>query len=167
MPLLNKNNAARSRRSSIESQLNDPAASSATPTSELWTSQGSDVSFYEDMPSPEQQERHVSVKRSSVFKIRARSNTATSTSSFVSFSSAMVRLDTTRSSQDLLDLPGTRRPLFTRRKTGKRRSGQVSPSSQFQEEESADANKRTSVLRKGRKNGNQPGSTCELYIGLD
>jgi hypothetical protein len=115
------------------------------------------------------------MKRSSVFKLRARSNTATSTSSFVSISSAMVRLDgSNRNSQDLrqlsgqslVDLPGAKRPLFSRRKAGKRRSGQLSPNAQLEEEDLEESSKKTSVLRKGRKNVNQPGSSCKSYFGL-
>jgi hypothetical protein len=173
MPLLNKNNAPRSRRPSLESLANDTVASASSTTVEHWPSQSSDVSSSGDMPSPEQQDRYHSLKRSSVFKLRSRSNTATSTSSFATISSAMVRLDSSnRNSQDLrqlsgqslLDLPSGRRPLFARRKTGERRNDQVPLHSPVEEDGLEEGTRRKSVLRKGRRNTNQSNGSRKLWF---
>ncbi|KAF2004442.1 hypothetical protein P154DRAFT_43799 [Amniculicola lignicola CBS 123094] len=160
MFMFNKNNAVPgSSQSSIDSRVTDPSTS--TSTSDAWVSHSSDVSSYGDLPSPERQERSFSGKRTSVFNLRSRSNTATSLSpSFTSFSSSMTS-DTKRSSQDLkhfaghsfMELSGTRRSIFTRGKKSKRASGQFDG---IVEDEEADiVAKRTSLLRKGRKGGNQ------------
>ncbi|ORX97961.1 hypothetical protein BCR34DRAFT_593334 [Clohesyomyces aquaticus] len=174
MFLFNKNNPVpRSRQSSIESLVTDPSTSTSASTSDVWVSH-SDASSYAEMPSPEQKERAVNTKRSSVFNLRTRSNTTTSTtSSFASLSSAMTGTDTSshRSSQDFgyptghsnMEHPGARRSLFTRGKRSKRQSGQVSPGYSLEEvEEGENGYKRSSVLRKYRRGNASEGSIHHL-----
>ena len=170
MFMFNKNNALpRSRQSSIDSLVTDPSVS--TSTSDAWVSQCSDASSYGEMPSPEHRARVHPGKRSSVFNLRSRSNTASSaTSSFVSLTpSTMAGPDTSshRSSQDLhhlagqsfMDFPGSKRSIF-RGKKGKRLSGHFSPSFTVEEGEEADVgSKRASVLRKSRRATNQSESS--------
>ncbi|KAF2273852.1 uncharacterized protein EI97DRAFT_460782 [Westerdykella ornata] len=58
--------------------------------------------------------------------------------------------------QNLLDFSGSKRPLFARGKRGNRRSGQFSPSSQFEDDgEVEESGRRSSVLRKGKKVADQ------------
>lgn len=169
----NKSNAVpRSRRSSIDSLVTNSLAPTSTTTSDAWVSPSSDASSSAEMPSSEQQERQQLGKRSSVFKLRSRSNTATSTaSSFMSISSAMVRVESALSpdsrqfpGQNLLDFSGSKRPLFARGKRGKRRSGQLSPSAQFYDDgEVDDSSRRTSVLRRGKKAADQPENSRKSY----
>ncbi|KAF2176275.1 hypothetical protein K469DRAFT_607634 [Zopfia rhizophila CBS 207.26] len=162
MFLFNKNNAVQhSRQSSIDSLVTVPSTSAST--SDAWVSQCSDASCFGEMPSPEQQERTHPTKRNSVFNLRSRSNTATSTaSSFMSLTSGMTGTESPshRSSQDLrhfagqslLELPGAKRSLFARGKKQKRQSGRISPGYGAYEREEVDVgNKRASVLRKGRR----------------
>ncbi|KAF2463715.1 uncharacterized protein BDR25DRAFT_106650 [Lindgomyces ingoldianus] len=174
MFLFNKNNALpRSRQSSIDSLVTDPSTSTSASTSDVWVSQ-SDVSSYGEMPSPEQRERTHPGKRSSVFNLRSRSNTATSTSSsFVSVPSDMTGTDdpSQRSSQDLrnlaghgfLELSGGKRSLFARGKRTKRQSSQYFPGYNVNEIEETDSgNKRATVLRKGRRSNVSEGSIQHL-----
>jgi hypothetical protein len=127
MFLFNKSSALpRSRQSSIDSLGTDPS------NSDVWMSQCSDTSSPREVSSPEPRDRQHSSKRSSVFNLRNRSNTSTSTLSFASLSSAMTGMD--GSSQDLrqtsssppsfLEIPGPRRSLFRGRKS-KRQSNQL------------------------------------------
>ncbi|KAH7116996.1 hypothetical protein B0J11DRAFT_442839 [Dendryphion nanum] len=157
MFLFNKNNALpRSRQSSIDSLVTDPSGSTSTSTSEIWISQCSDASSYGEIPSPDQRERSYPGKRSSVFTLRSRSNTTTSTtSSFVSLSPSMARPDSSLRPSPM-DFSVPKRTLFTRGKRGKRTSGGVSPGLEVDLVEEMDAGgKRTSVLRKGRKSNRQ------------
>lgn len=159
---LNKNNAlSASTQSSVDSLVTVPSAS--TSTSDLWVSQCSTASSYADPPSPERRLGSSSGKRSSVFNLRSRSNTATSTaSSFVSIAPPnMAGYDnqSRRGSQDLrnitgqsfMDLHTSRRSIF-RGKKGKRLSGSLSPSLSSPEFDEVDATgKRISILRKSRR----------------
>ncbi|KAF2679592.1 hypothetical protein K458DRAFT_393720 [Lentithecium fluviatile CBS 122367] len=153
-----------SRQSSVDSLVTVP--SSSTSASDLWVSQCSTASSYGDLPSPERHTGTAPGKRSSVFNLRSRSNTATSTtSSFVSIAPpSMAAHDgsSRRSSQDLrhftghsfMELNAGRRSLF-RGKKGKRLSGSLSPSFSSPDIDEADAGtKRTSVLRKNRRPNN-------------
>ncbi|OCK82696.1 hypothetical protein K432DRAFT_391019 [Lepidopterella palustris CBS 459.81] len=152
MFFFNKTNAVpRSRQSSLDSNVNDPVS----PRSEF--------SAYEGAPSPERRERGPYGKRSSVFTLRSRSNTATSAaSSFLSRASTMTGTETSshRSSQDigsitgsqtsLSEMGGQKRSLFSRGKRLRRQSSQVSSAPTLDEIEEVDAGKRPSVLRKDR-----------------
>lgn len=169
----NKNHALPgSRQSSIDSLVTDPSTSAST--SEVWVSQCSDTSSYGELPSPEQHTGgHAASKRSSVFTLRSRSNTTNSiASSFVSVTSpSMAGQDGSshRASQDVrqlaghsfMDLQAGKRSLF-RGKKGKRLSGALSPSFIMNENEETDAStKRSSVLRKNRRQANQSESSRE------
>jgi len=159
---LNKNNALpASSQSSVDSLV--AASSPSNSGSDLWVSQYSNASSYADLPSPPRPTGSTAGKRTSVFNLRSRSNTATSTaSSFVSIAPpSMVGHDNSshRSSQDLRNLTGQsfmelhtgRRSLF-RGKKGKRLSGSLSPGFSSPEMDDMDAAaKRTSVLRKSKR----------------
>jgi hypothetical protein len=168
MFLFNKNNDLPDpSQSPMESLSTRPSTSAST--SDVWVSQNFDASSYAGIPSPEQRGRQYSGRRSSVFNLRSRSNTASSTtSSFVSVSPAMARPDSSyRSSQDfhhltanLSDLPGSKRSLFTRSKKGKRTSGQLSNHPDAQDREEVDVtNKRTSILRRTKRGAHQSESS--------
>jgi hypothetical protein len=162
---LNKNNALpASTQSSVDSLVTVPSSSAST--SDLWVSQCSTASSYADLPSPERPAGTApglaAAKRSSVFTLRSRSNTAASaTSSFMSVAPPLVGHDNTsrRSSQDLRHLPGQsfmdlhtgRRSIF-RGKKGKRLSGSLSPGFSSLDIDEMDAMaKRTSILRKSKR----------------
>ncbi|KAF2028997.1 hypothetical protein EK21DRAFT_68705 [Setomelanomma holmii] len=140
-----------------------PPASSSDP----WNAQSLDDSTNGATQLPEQRHRAYSGKRISVFNLRARSNTATSTiSSFTSLSpSSMARGEAPRPGSPFVFLPegshgpveqsGYRKSLFRGMK-GKRLSESVSSSmivTEFQEMDVGD--KRTSVLRKAKRRNNQ------------
>jgi hypothetical protein len=172
MFMFNKNNAVpRSRQSSIDSPVpgTSPSTSISTSTStaastlDAWVPQGSDASSCQDIHFLEQRTRVRSGNRSSVFNLRSRSNTATSTtSSFVSLvPPGMAGSDASAhgSSQDyrrlagqsFMEFPGSKRSLF-RGKKGKRLSGQFSPNFDVDDTEKVESvSKRDSVLRKGRR----------------
>ncbi|KAF1851162.1 uncharacterized protein K460DRAFT_29036 [Cucurbitaria berberidis CBS 394.84] len=151
----------RSRQSSIDSLALGPSTSDAEP--DLWVSQGSGLSSHGGMHSPEQRQRAYSTRRSSVFNLRSRSNTATSmTPSLLSLShpdmaenEASLHEPPSRSHFESSG-PGARRSLF-RGKKGKRSSETVTSSIDATDYKETDASeKRTSVLRKGRRQHNQP-----------
>ncbi|KAF2488603.1 hypothetical protein BU16DRAFT_223513 [Lophium mytilinum] len=154
MFLFNKNNAPRSRQSSIDSHATD------SPSAESWPSPQSDPSTHRDMGSPERRERGFG-KRNSVFTLRSRSNTSSSStsSSFVSRTATLTSMTgsdmlSRRSSQDLSgsqsnpQAPAQKRSLFSRGKKLRRQSSQVSTLSGLDGIEEADSYKRASVLRK-------------------
>ena len=163
MFFFNKTNASlRYRQSSADSHVTGPSATDS------WVSPYSDSSTYGDMPSPEQRERGVLGKRSSVFTLRSRSNTATPTdSSSLSHASTMTGTDSSspRSSQharsltgsqiSLSEMPGPKISLFSR---GKKLQRQLSSASVSDEIEQVDTGKRSSVLRKSRYKGGGYGS---------
>ncbi|KAF2654273.1 hypothetical protein K491DRAFT_679858 [Lophiostoma macrostomum CBS 122681] len=161
MFLFNKNNALpHSRRSSIDSLVTDP--STATSTSDAWVSQCSDTSSYSELPSPEQRGRVNLGKRASVFNLRSRSNTSTSTaSSFVSVTPTMIETENSQEfryvpGQSFIELPGPKRSLFTRGKRAKRQSGHIFSSLQVEElKEDELGGRRASVLRKQRSDIHQ------------
>ncbi|KAF2736902.1 hypothetical protein EJ04DRAFT_138509 [Polyplosphaeria fusca] len=165
MFMFNKNNALPgSRQSSVDSLVTDPSTS--TSTSDAWISQSSGTSSYGELPSPEDREHLHSAKRNSVFNLRSRSNTATSTTpSMTSLSSSMMSAShSKRFSQDYRHLPGQsfmdggKRSLFTRSRRGRRSSGQFA----VEENEEADFSmKRSSVLRKSRRGQNPPESPAQ------
>ena len=172
MFFFNKTNASLPyRQSSANSHVADPSATDS------WVSPYSDSSTYGDMPSPEQRERGVLGKRSSVFTLRSRSNTATpANSSFLSHTSTITSTDSSsrRSSQDIRSLTdsqvspseisGPKRSLFSRGKRLRRQSSQLSSASVSDDIEEVDTGKRSSVLRKNRYRrggyGSQGSSEC-------
>lgn len=129
--------------------------------------------------SPEQSHRPFSSKRNSVFNLRARSNTAASTSSTMSFVSSnhadMGYADILRPESPMAlisnGLPtqseiASRKSLF-RGKREKRLSGSVSASTPTPEyDDHSIGIKRMSILRKGRKRNNQHENPCKptLYF---
>ncbi|KAH8724752.1 hypothetical protein GQ44DRAFT_740103 [Phaeosphaeriaceae sp. PMI808] len=158
---------SRSRESSVDHQATDPLSPAPTSTSETWVSQSFDESPYGAMHSPEQRHRAYSSKRSSVFKLRSRSNTSSSTTStFLSMSPpGMFHTETSRPGtphmfrqhglQSQTELPGSKMSLF-RGKKGKRLSDSISSGiviTEYQEKDTDD--KRASVLRKTKRQSNQ------------
>jgi hypothetical protein len=176
MFFFNKTNASlRYRQSSADSHVTGPSATDS------WVSPYSDSSTYGDTPSPEQRERGVLGKRSSVFTLRSRSNTATPTdSSSLSHTSTMTGTDSSspRSSQhsrsltgsqiSLSEMSGPKISLFSRGKRLQRQSSQLSSASVSDETEQVDTSKRSSVLRKNRYKrggyGSQGSSECFWLI---
>lgn len=167
------------RQTSIDSLVSDPSASTSTSNSEAWLSQCSDASTQGNLSSPEQRERQVPGRRTSVFNLRSRSNTAASSASslsLASISAAMGRPDSSHwTSQDfrnltgqtLADFPGVKRALFTRGKRVKRLSGALSPGQEVEETEEMDvSSKRSSVLRRSRKTANQPEASRKFTVNL-
>ena len=176
MFFFNKTNASLPyRQPSADSHITDPSATDS------WVSRHSDSSTYGDMPSPEQRERGVLGKRSSVFTLRSRSNTAApANSSFLSHTSTMTSTDSSsrRSSQDVRsltgsqtspsDMSGPKISLFSRGKRLRRQSSQLSSASVSDEIEEVDIGKRSSLLRKNRYKregyGSQGSSECFWLI---
>jgi hypothetical protein len=160
----------RSRQSPMDLSVSGP--SSIATTSEPWPSQCiDDHSYaYNAMPSsPEQRHRAYSIKRSSVFNLRSRSNTGASTTSTVlSVSpSGMSENDTSRPGTALTlhqhEQPG-RKSLF-RGKKGKRLSDTISTSILVTDSQERDGGeRRMSMLRKSKKRTNQPEQPCKRSI---
>ena len=168
----------RSRQSSIDSPVTIPSTFS---TSDLWVSHENSPASHGAMHSPERHNKAQINKRSSVFNIRSRSNTAISTTpSLMSLSHPdMAEHDTslhdpppdhrilTDSSQ--MEIPGimTRRSLF-RGKKGKRLSESVVSSIDSIEYKEPDVGgKRTSVLRKGRRANNQSEGSSKYCLSAE
>lgn len=141
MPAFNKSNPLPpSSQSSVDSLVTRPSTS--TSASNAGLSQGSGASSYGDTYSPEQSVGSFTGKRHSVFTLRSRSNTATSTTSSFSSSLSPPRMGGHDGS--------SHRSLF-RGKKAKRTSGSFSPYMSHDQEESQVASKRTSVLRKAKR----------------
>jgi hypothetical protein len=164
----NKNDAApRSRQSSVDCPIT--STSSSASTSDTWTSQCSANNSYGTTLSSEQRPRAYSHRRSSVFNLRTRSDTATSTtSSFMSLSPPGTgSYETSQpgsplllrqsASQSQLDPLVPRKSLFRGRK-GKRLSESAGD---VEYEATATGEKRTSVLRKGTKWHNRSDSSSK------
>ncbi|KAH7386636.1 hypothetical protein DE146DRAFT_620933 [Phaeosphaeria sp. MPI-PUGE-AT-0046c] len=149
----------------IDTSVSSPpsTASSFDP----WASESLDSFSYGVMRSPERSHRAHSSKRSSVFNLRSRSNTGTSTTSTVLSSSPSMAIyeDTSRPGTALTyhqheqaehqEPSGYRISLF-RSKRGKRLSESVSlgiGAAEYEERDMGD--KRSSVLRKVRRRNNQ------------
>ena len=151
----------RSRQSSVDSPVTGPSSPTSPP--EPWPSQCFDDYPYGAMQSPEQRPRAYCSKRSSVFNLRSRSNTATSTVS--SLSPLGMGHDESRPGSPFFlrqyghqetEPSASRKSLF-RGKKGKRLSESVSSSIILTEYQDMDmGDKRTSVLRKGKRRNNQP-----------
>jgi hypothetical protein len=151
-----------SRQSSVDMSVTGYPSSAST--SEPWTSQCFDEPPYGAMQSPERRHRAYSSKRSSVFNLRSRSNTATSMSSTILSLSppGISSNETSRPETPAYDeIPGPRKSLF-RGKRGKRLSESVSSSSivvEYQEKDASD--KRMSVLRKVTRRNQQDDVQCK------
>jgi hypothetical protein len=142
-----------SRQSSVDCSATGSLSSAST--SEPWTSQCTNEVPHGAMQSPERRPRAHSSKRSSVFNLRSRSNTAASMSSSVlSLSPSGTSYNESRPGTPLAlhdELSGSRKSLF-RGKKGKRLSESVSSSmmlAEFHEKDAGD--KRISVLRKVKR----------------
>jgi hypothetical protein len=146
-----------SRQSSVD--LSATGSLSSASTSEPWTSPCTNELSYGAMQSPERRPRAHPSKRSSVFNLRSRSNTAASmSSSILSLSPSGASYNDSRPGTPLAlqdEVPGSRKSLF-RGKKGKRLSESVSSSmmlADFHEKDAGD--KRMSVLRKVKRRNHQ------------
>ncbi|KAF1957585.1 hypothetical protein CC80DRAFT_47780 [Byssothecium circinans] len=159
-----------SKQSSVDSLVTDISASN----SNLWPSLTSDTSSYADVPSPEHSGAHAS-KRNSVFNLRNRTNTSTSTnSSFVAVTPPNMQSHEStphRLSQDIrqlagqsfMEINGAKRSFFGGKK-GKRLSGSFASSLHSPESEEVDGGgKRMSVLRKAKRPSNQSGVPVKTF----
>jgi len=165
-----------SRQSFVDSPVTGPSSLPTPPVA--WNPQCFDDYPYGATQSSEQKHRVYPNKRSSVFNLRARSNTTASTvstaSSFMSLNpSDMAYAETSRPGSPLTyrhhrhqgqtEQSGSRKSLFRGRK-GKRLSDSVSSSSVMTEYQEMDlGDKRTSVLRKGKRRNNQPEAPCKCF----
>lgn len=152
-----KTDASRSRQSSVDSQAIGPTI--PTASSDFWSEQFSTHSTHPGMHSPEQHRAHPA-RRSSVFNLRSRSNTATSmTPSLLSLShSEMADHEASwhgsppghrhTSNKSHKESTGSRRSLF-RGKKGKRLS--ETPMINVDEFEGDVSERRSSILRKGKR----------------
>ncbi|KAH4036579.1 hypothetical protein HBI64_172540 [Parastagonospora nodorum] len=144
--------ASQSRQSSVD--MSATLSLSSASTTDRWASQGFEELPYGVMQSPERKVRAHPSKRTSVFNMRSRSNTAASTSSTVPSMSppTISHFDSSRPGTPSYDeLSGSMKALF-RGKKGKRLSESVSSNmmfAEYQEKEASD--KRTSVLRKVKR----------------
>ncbi|KAF2446402.1 hypothetical protein P171DRAFT_442783 [Karstenula rhodostoma CBS 690.94] len=144
-----KNNVfTASTQSSVDSLVT--SRSTSTSVSDVGASQSSEHSSYGDPHSPEQRIGPLSGRRHSVFTLRSRSNTATSTASFASPSSPNMDASSSRS-------------LF-RSKKGKRLSG--SSSHAHEHDEPQVATRRSSMLRKSKKQIDQAESSAQTLKSL-
>jgi hypothetical protein len=157
---------SRSRQSSIDSPLTENRSLTSVPDSISASQCSTDSDYTEGMHSPEQRPRAASTRRSSVFNMRSRSNTAASTASSIMSSShpdlAAYDHGTPGSPNALRHIPshsrldnnGPRRSMF-RGKMGKRLSESIGggiDANDFQDGEVG--RKRSSFLRK-RKGTNE------------
>lgn len=126
--------------SSVDSLVT--SRSTSTSVSDVWASQTSDYVAYGESHSPEQRVGSLHGKRHSVFTLRSRSNTATSGASFAS-----------PSSPNMSGYDGSSSRSLFRTKKGKRSSGSFSQA--HDHEESMPGGRRSSMLRKSRKNSDQ------------
>jgi hypothetical protein len=154
--------------------VDSPSLEISTPptSTDPWGSQCLDAPPNQDMHSPEQRRRAQPGRRSSVFTLRSRSNTANSTaSSYVPLSPR----GTTESNypfespaipqgaaQGYFDQHGQRKSMF-RGKMGKRLSESLASGAGTEEYQDADTGrKRSSFLRKGRK-GTNDSDDCKYH----
>ena len=165
--------SSQSRRSSIDSLT---AGLPPNP----WTHSSSDVGSRPETRSSDQNTKVHAPRRSSVFTLRSRSNTSTSTTpSLLSLShSAMAEHESTwhasppdqspfgsqSQNQSELFKAGARRSFF-RGKKGKRLSETVVSSADTLEYSNGGVGeKRTSLLRKGKKRDYQPETACKAIV---
>jgi hypothetical protein len=147
-----------------QSFVDFPATATSSPAStfDTWTSQPSAGVSYGATRVPEQRPRAYSNKRSSVFNLRSRSDTTTSTtSSMMSLSPPRVGCNDVsrpgsplplRQSQSQFDLPGPRKSLFRGRR-GKRSSDSIGETDQ---EGVAVSERRYSMLRRSNRRPTLP-----------
>jgi hypothetical protein len=155
-----KSDVSRSRQSSVDSEAFGPTT--FTAGSDLGPDQHSMSSSHVGSHSPEQYHRGYPVRRSSVFNLRTRSNTATSmTPSLLSLSHPeMAEHDVSPpgSWQAVIksqkETTGSRMSLFRGRK-GKRLSETVATTMGVDAYEGDTNERRASILRKGRRGNNQ------------
>lgn len=164
-----KNEAlSRSRQPSADSPLvESPSLTSITDS--ITPSQCSDPAYTEGMHSPERRRRAASGRRSSVFNMRSRSNTAASTASSIISSADTATYDRVtpgsppslrHPSHSRFDSSGPRRSMF-RGKMGKRLSESIGSGIDIDEIQEVDAGrKRASFLRK-RKGTNESETSRE------
>jgi len=156
--------ASQSRQSSVD--MSATLSLSSASTTDRWASQGFEELPYGVMQSPERKARAHPSKRTSVFNLRSRSNTAASTSSTVMSMSppTISHFDSSRPGTPSYDeLSGSMKALF-RGKKGKRLSESVSSnmmSAEYQEKEASD--KRTSVLRKVKRRNHHEEALREYH----
>ncbi|KAH6622156.1 hypothetical protein C7974DRAFT_217167 [Boeremia exigua] len=163
---------SRSRQSSIDSPLSESASLTSVPDS-MTASQYSDSFDMEGMHSPERRRKAASGRRSSVFNMRSRSNTAASTASSISPSHTDMTVHDHASpssppslrqvpSQSRLDNAGPRRSMF-RGKMGKRLSESIGSGLDIDDFPEADpGKKRASFLRKRKGTNESESSHHEL-----
>jgi hypothetical protein len=143
-----KNNAfTASTQSSVDSLVT--SKSTSTSVSDVGASQSSEHSSYGEPHSPEQRIGPTSGRRHSVFTLRSRSNTATSTTSYASPSSPNMSAHDASSSRSIF-----------KSKKGKRSSGSFSHHSHTHDnDEPQVGTRRSSMLRKTKKPAEQPESS--------
>jgi hypothetical protein len=165
---------SRSRQSSIDSPLTEIRSLTSVHDSIAASQCSLDSDYTEGMHSPEQRPRAASTRRSSVFNMRSRSNTAASTASSIMSSShpdmAAYDHNTPGSPNTLRHIPshnrldnnGTRRSMF-RGKMGKRLSESIGGGVDANDYHDGEAGrKRSSFLRK-RKGTNESVSMRTYY----
>lgn len=168
---------SRSRQSSIDSPLAESRSLTSVPDSITASQCSADSDYTEGMHSPERRRRTASSRRSSVFNMRSRSNTAASTASSIMSSSHpdMAAYDhaspgsppTLRHvpSHSRLDNSGPRRSMF-RGKMGKRLSESIGSGVDADDYQEVDAGrKRASFLRK-RKGTNESETMREKHYSV-
>lgn len=151
---------SRSRQSSVDLPFAE-SPSLISVSGSLTASQCSDSAYAESMHSPERRRRAPSSRRSSVFNMRSRSNTATSTASSIADMATYDHASPSSppalrhvGSHSRLDNSGPRRSMF-RGRMGKRLSESIGSGVDMDEFQEADAGrKRASFLRK-RKGTNE------------
>ncbi|EMD67475.1 hypothetical protein GGP41_007365 [Bipolaris sorokiniana] len=157
-----KSDVSRSRQSSIDSQATGTHPSTFAPDS--WQDHRSTPSSHGGTHSPEQLHRFNPARRSSVFNLRSRSNTATSLTPSLLSQYDMADHDASwHDSQSghpkAHPSTGSRRSLF-RGKKGKRLSETGIAGGDDYEGDASE--RRTSLLRKARRSGNQPEDSGSL-----
>jgi len=164
-----KSDASRSRQSSVDSQAT--GHTTYTAAADLWSDQCTEYQSHGGIPSPELHNRNPA-RRSSVFNLRSRSNTATSVNpSLLSLTQHdMAEHDATwhgspparrHTGNKSLKESASRKSLF-RGKKGKR----LSETSQIVVDDcEGDATeRRTSILRRARRGTNQSEDTCKWSV---
>lgn len=155
-----KNDVPRSRQSSVDSQATGIQAPAFAQ--DPWTDQRSMSTSHGGTHSPDHHHHRFNpARRSSVFNLRSRSNTATSlTPSLLSLGQHDMAEHESSWHEKGHQSTGSRRSLF-RGKKGKRLSetGVVAAPAADEQEEATD--RRTSILRKSRRGTNQSEDACK------
>lgn len=151
-----KNDVPRSRQSSVDSQATGTHASAFGQ--DPWTDQRSMSTSHGGAHSPEQHHRFNPARRSSVFNLRSRSNTATSLTPSLLALGQHDMADHESSWHDKAHQSSTSRRSLFRGKKGKRLS-ETGVIGGDEHEEVSD--RRTSLLRKSRRGTNQSEDSCK------